>query len=118
MYVYLVVFVGVGREWYCLNPGVGIAWALLMHTLARLIDLRNLHTKRCERHERREETNEKTKASVTIMADFSPEFNPQFRRRCKHQKKIAVHINNLVSSEFPNRPNRSAMSFTCTLNCT
>ena len=27
------------------------------------------------------------KASVTIMADFSPEFNPQFRWRSKHQTK-------------------------------
>ena len=24
------------------------------------------------------------KASVTIVADFSPEFNPPFRRRSKH----------------------------------
>ena len=31
---------------------------------ARLIGLRNLHTKRCERHERREETGEKTKFSA------------------------------------------------------
>ena len=58
------------------------------------------------------------KASVTIMADFCPEFNPPFRWRCKHQTKIAMHINNLVSSEFPNRSNRSARSFTSTLNCT
>ena len=57
------------------------------------------------------------KASVTIMADFCPEFNPPFRWRCKHQTKIAVHINNLVSSEFPNRSNRSARSFTSTFNC-
>ena len=27
------------------------------------------------------------KASVTIMADFSPEFNPPFRWRSKHQTK-------------------------------
>ena len=57
-------------------------------------------------------------ASVTIMADFSPEFNPPFRWRCKHQTKIAVRINNLVSSEFPNRSNRSARSFINTLNRT
>ena len=58
------------------------------------------------------------KASVTIMADFCPEFNPPFRWRCKHQTNIAVHINNLVSFEFPNRSNRSARSFTSTLNLT
>ena len=29
----------------------------------------------------------KSKASVTIMADFSPEFNPPFRWRSKHQTK-------------------------------
>ena len=57
-------------------------------------------------------------ASVTIMADFCPEFNPPVRWRWKHQTKIAMHINNLVSSEFPNRSNRSARSFTSTLNCT
>ena len=54
-----------------------------------------------------------TQASVTIMADFSPEFNPPFRWRCKHQTKI----NNLVSSEFPNRSNRSARSYISTFNC-
>ena len=59
-----------------------------------------------------------SKASVTIMAYFCPEFNPLFRWRCKHKTKIVVHINNLVSSEFPNRPNRSARSFISTLNCT
>ena len=57
-------------------------------------------------------------ASVTIMADFCPQFNPPFRWRCKHQTKIAVHINNLVSSEFLNRFNRNARSFISTLNCT
>ena len=29
----------------------------------------------------------KSKASVTIMADFSPEFNPQVRWRSKHRTK-------------------------------
>ena len=58
------------------------------------------------------------KASVTIMAVFSPEFNPPFRWRCKHETKIAVHNNNLVSSEFLNRSNKSARSFTSTLNYT
>ena len=58
------------------------------------------------------------KASVTILADFCPEFNPPFCWRCKHQTKITVHINNLVSSEFPNRSNRSTRSFISTLNCT
>ena len=48
-----------------LKPGVGTARSLLMHTWARLIGLRiNLHTTRCERHERREETGEKTKFSA------------------------------------------------------
>ena len=42
-----------------LKPGVGTGRSLLMHTWVRLIGLRNLHTKRCERHERREETGEK-----------------------------------------------------------
>ena len=41
----LVVFVWVGRELYCLNPGVGTARSLLVHTWARLIGLRNLHKK-------------------------------------------------------------------------
>ena len=48
----------------CLKPGVGTARSLLMHTWARLIGLRNLHAKRCEHHERREETGEKTKISA------------------------------------------------------
>ena len=56
--------VWVGQELYCLNPGFGTARSLLMHTWARFIGLRNLHTKRCERHERREETGEKTKFSA------------------------------------------------------
>ena len=60
----LVVFVGFDRELYCLKPGVGTTRSLLMHTWARLIGLRNLHTKRCERHERREETGGKTKFSA------------------------------------------------------
>ena len=49
-----------------LNCGIvhGPARSLLMHTWARLIGLRNLHTKRCERHERREETGEKSKFSA------------------------------------------------------
>ena len=38
------------------------------------------------------------------MADFCPEFNPHFWWRCKHQTKIAVHINDLVSSEFLTGP--------------
>ena len=48
------------------------------------------------------------KGSVTIMADFCPEFNPPCRWRCNHQTKIAVNINNLVSSESQHRSNRSA----------
>ena len=54
------------------NPGVGTARSLLMHTWARMIGLRNLHTKRCERHERREKTGEKTKVSALYTP--SPRF--------------------------------------------
>ena len=32
-------------------------------------------------------TNDKHEASVTIMADFSPEFDPPARWRSKHQTK-------------------------------
>ena len=60
-----------------------------------------------------------SKASVTIVADFSPEFNPPFHWRSKYQtKKMTDHINNLVPFEFPKRSNRSARSFTSTLICT
>ena len=36
--------------------------------------------------------NSKCKASVTIVADFSPEFNPPFRWRSKHQTKKWLFI--------------------------
>ena len=37
--------------------------------------------------ERLAEKSPENKASVTIMADFSPEFNPPVRWRSKHQTK-------------------------------
>ena len=63
------------------------------------------------------------KASVTIVASFSPEFDPPFLWCIKHQTKndniyIYIYINYLVPSEFLNRSSRSARSFTSTLICT
>ena len=60
------------------NPGVGTARSLLMFTWARLIGVRNLHTKRCERHERREEICEKTKFSALYTT--SPGFKPKLSK--------------------------------------
>ena len=54
-------------------------------------------------------------ASVTILADFSPEFKPPFRWRINTIQKNTVHINNLVLFEFTNRSSGSARSFPITL---
>ena len=52
------------------------------------------------------------------MADFVLGSTLHFADAVNTRPKITVHINNLVSSEFPNRSNRSAKSFISTLNCT